>query len=226
MAAECVICGKAKKIMMADFPLSEEIKDERICLTCNQRLKKMLETRDPAVFRQEQSYFQTMFYQPQLSDQAKKLLDNYFEIGKSFSGEASLDQLVRKEMIKRKREEEAEFEKALDFFMITTESGFEGYRISRYLDVIFEEGMVGSGLSMTFKSFAGLFSSSKNQEVKEVADLISQLKESMKMDLIRKAHDLGANGLIGLDFGVAITEQASTILVSAKATAVKVYPLV
>lgn len=226
MATGCVICGKAKKTMMADYPLSEEIKDERICPACNQRMKRMLRTKDPAIFRQEQNYFQLMFYQSEPSDQAKKLLETYLEVGKSFTGEISLDQLVRKEQVKRKREEEAEFEKALDSFLITTESGFEGYRISRYLDVILEEGMVGAGLGLTFRSLAGLFDSSKNQEAKEIADMIGQLKQNLKMQLIHQAFALGANALIGLDFGVAITEQASTILVSAKATAVEVQPLI
>lgn len=226
MATGCVICGKVKKTMMADYPLSEEIKDERICPTCNRRMRKMLETRDSAVFRQEQNYFQLMFYQSEPSDQAKKLLEIYLEVGKSFTGEISLDQLVRKEQLKRKREEEAEFEKARDSFLITTGSNLEGYRINRYLDVIFEEGMVGAGLGLTVRSLVGLFDSSRNREVKEIADMISQLKQNLKMQLIRQAFTLGANALIGLDFGVAIAEQASTILVSAKATAVEVQPLI
>lgn len=226
MATACVICGKAKKLMMADYPLSEEIKGERICPTCNQRLKRMLQTKDPAVFRREHNYFQLQFYQSQPSDQAKKLLETYFEIGKSFSGDTSLDFLVRRELAKREREEELEFEKVLDSFMVTTESGFEGYRINRYLDVIFEEGMVGAGLSLTVRSLAGLFSSSINKEVREVADLISQLKKTMKLQLIRQACELGANALIGLDYDVAMTEQASTILVSAKGTAVEIQPIV
>ena len=226
MAETCVICGKEKKIMMADFPLSEEDKEERICPTCNRRLKNMLQTKDPAVFRKEQNYFQMLFYQPLLSDEAKRLLENYFEVGKSFTGETSLEQLVRKERMKRAREEEAEFEEALASFMVTTESSFEGYRIRRYLDVIFEEDMVGAGFGLTIKSIAGLFTSSANREAREVVDLVRQLKESMKVRLVRQAHDLGANALIGLDFDMVMSEQASSILLSAKGTAVEIEPLV
>ncbi len=224
MAETCVICGKEKKIMMADFPLSEEDKEERICPTCNRRLKNMLQTRDPGVFRQEQNYFQSMFYQSQPSDHAKEMLETYFEIGKSFTGEASLDQLVRKETLKQKREEETAFEEALGSFMITTESGFEGYRIKRYLDVIFEDGILGTGLSLSFKGLAGLFASSKDGN-QEIEALIGELKKTMKTRLLHQAFQLGANAIIGLDYGTAITEQASTLLVSAKGTAVEIEPL-
>ena len=108
--------------------------------------------------------------------------------------------------------------------IITTGSHVEGYEIVEYLDVIYVEKIIGIGIATSVKSLGDMFNSFTGEEYHAISDRISELKQSIKVDLINKAFLLGADAIIGIDYETTIPDMAA-ILVSINGTAVKLRKL-
>ncbi len=104
---------------------------------------------------------------------------------------------------------------------LTTGYEFQGYFITEYLDVIFDEMLVGLGLGKSLA--AGLdnfFSVLGGTEATEMVDKLNDVKMQLRERVIEKAKKLGANALIGIDF--ESSKVGDLIMVSMTATAVKI----
>lgn len=104
---------------------------------------------------------------------------------------------------------------------LTTGYEFQGYFITEYLDVIFDEMLVGLGFSKSVAaSFDNLFSALSGSEATEMVDKLNSVKCQLRERVISKAKKLGANALIGIDF--ESSKLGDLIMVSMTATAVKI----
>ena len=108
---------------------------------------------------------------------------------------------------------------------LTTGYEFQGYLITEYVDVIFDEMLVGLGLGKVLLSVLdNAFSALTGREATEMIDKLNRVKQQLRDRVIKKARDLGANALIGIDF--ESSKLGDLMMVSMTATAVKIEKIV
>ena len=108
--------------------------------------------------------------------------------------------------------------------ILTTGHNLEGYVITEYIDVIFDELLVGIGLKKGLTStIDNVISSLTGTEATEMIDRLNTVKAALKHRVKRKADGLGANALIGVSF--ESSRIGELLMVSMTATAVKVEQL-
>ena len=117
--------------------------------------------------------------------------------------------------------EKAERIAKIDEIMMTTSPSFEGYRITEYKGIIFDETITGVGLKTAFKSFGDMFASLTGEQMYAVTNRINELKNELINRLRAKAVAKGANAIIAIDFESTLPG-GSAIMVSASGTAVVV----
>ena len=104
---------------------------------------------------------------------------------------------------------------------LTTGFDFQGYYITEYFDVIFDEMLVGLGFGRALLSgLDNVISSLTGNEATEMINKLNAVKQQLRDRVIAKARKLGANALIGIDF--ESSKLGDLIMVSMTATAVKI----
>ena len=104
---------------------------------------------------------------------------------------------------------------------LTTGYEFQGYFITEYLDVIFDEMIVGLGFGKSIiSSFDNVVSAITGSEATEMIDKLNAVKTQLRDRVIEKAKRIGADALIGIDF--ESSKLGDLIMVSMTATAVKI----
>ena len=111
------------------------------------------------------------------------------------------------------------------FMKLTTGYEFQGYFITEYYDVIFDEILVGLGFGKSIlSSLDNIFSSITGSEATEMIDRLNNVKKQLRDRVVQKAEKLGANALIGIDF--ESSRLGDLIMVSMTATAVRIEKIV
>lgn len=110
-------------------------------------------------------------------------------------------------------------EDKLKDFIITTTPIIEGYKIVKYIDIIFEENTFGVSWSTSVQSFNDMFKGFTGERFDAISDRIEQVKVEVKKRFIRKAIRNGANALIGVDVETTTRDNGS-ITISMSGTAV------
>lgn len=104
---------------------------------------------------------------------------------------------------------------------LTTGYDFQGYYITEYIDVFFDEILVGIGFGKGIMSqLDNLFSSLSGGEATEMIEKLNSVKGELRKRVIAKAERAGANALIGIDF--ESSKLGDLLMVSMTATAVKI----
>lgn len=104
---------------------------------------------------------------------------------------------------------------------MTTGYDFQGYTITEYYDVIFDEMLMGLGFGKSILSSLDNFASSfMGTEATVMVDKLNNTKIELRDRVCRKAERLGANALIGIDF--ESSKLGDIIMVSMTATAVRI----
>lgn len=104
--------------------------------------------------------------------------------------------------------------------ILTTGYEVQGYFITQYIDVIFDEMLVGLGLGRSILSGLDNFVSAlTGSEATEMINKLNEVKQNLRNRLVQKAQRLGADALIGIDF--ESSRLGDLIMVSMTATAVK-----
>ncbi len=104
-------------------------------------------------------------------------------------------------------------------FIISTTHQLEGYKITKYIDVIFEENVFGLSLETSVQSFGEIFKGFSGERFDAISNRIEEIKEEVKKRIIRKAIRKGANALIGFDVETTSRENGG-ITISMSGTAV------
>lgn len=108
---------------------------------------------------------------------------------------------------------------------LTTGYEFQGYYITEYIDVIFDEMLVGLGFGKSVMAgLDNIFSALSGSEATEIIDKLNKIKHQLRERVIVQAKKLGANALIGIDF--ESSKLGDLIMVSMTATAVKIDKIV
>lgn len=108
---------------------------------------------------------------------------------------------------------------------LTTGFDFQGYFITDYIDVYFDEILVGLGFGKSIlSSIDNVFSSFSGGEATEMIDKLNNVKASLRKRMIEKAEKAGANALIGIDF--ESSRLGDLLMVSMTATAVKIEKII
>lgn len=111
--------------------------------------------------------------------------------------------------------------KQIEAFKLTTGFDFQGYVITEYIDVLFDEMLVGLGIGRSFvSSLDNFFSAVTGTEATAMIDKLNEIKYDLKSRLVSKAIDLGANAMLGIDF--ESSKLGDLIMVSMTGTAVKI----
>lgn len=109
--------------------------------------------------------------------------------------------------------------------ILTTGHNLEGYVITEYIDVIFDELLVGIGFKKGLTStIDNVISSFTGTEATEMIERLNTVKAALKYRVIRKAENLGANALIGVSF--ESSRIGELVMVSMTGTAVRIETLV
>ncbi len=105
--------------------------------------------------------------------------------------------------------------------ILTTGHDLEGYVITEYIDVIFDELLVGIGFKKGLTStIDNVISSFTGTEATEMIERLNMIKAALKHRVIRKADNLGANAIIGISF--ESSRLGELLMVSMTGTAVKI----
>lgn len=105
--------------------------------------------------------------------------------------------------------------------ILTTGHNLDGYVITEYVDVIFDELLVGIGFKKGLTStIDNVISSFTGTEATEMIERLNTVKAALKYRVIRKAEGLGANALIGISF--ESSRIGELVMVSMTGTAVKI----
>ena len=105
--------------------------------------------------------------------------------------------------------------------ILTTGHDLEGYVITEYIDVIFDELLVGIGFKKGLTStIDNVISSFTGTEATEMIERLNMIKAALKHRVIRKADNLGANAIIGVSF--ESSRLGELLMVSMTGTAVKI----
>lgn len=135
----------------------------------------------------------------------------------SFSEEAQVDILESLETAEQKSERLARIERV----MLTTTPSFDGYRITDYKGIIYDETITGVGIKTAFKSLGDMFASLTGEQMRAVTNRIGELKAELIDRLKAKADKMDANAIVGIDFENTLPG-GSAIMVTAHGTAVRI----
>ena len=106
--------------------------------------------------------------------------------------------------------------KLIKSHMVTTGYNFEGYKITKYINIVQSEIVLGTGflseISATVTDTLGISSNTMSNK-------LSEAKRKVQYDLIHKSIKSGANATIGIDFDIT-TLRNNILVVSATGTAV------
>jgi uncharacterized protein YbjQ (UPF0145 family) len=105
--------------------------------------------------------------------------------------------------------------------IITTTNRVEGYQIIEYLDIVFQESIIGVGIGTSLKSFGDIFKGWTGEKFEAISNRIEEVKQIVKNALIDSALKLGADAIVGVDIETTRNANDGTIGVSMSGTAVK-----
>lgn len=94
--------------------------------------------------------------------------------------------------------------------ILTTTHSLDGYRIVKYLDVISAEAIyklsAGKSLSAMLSDAVDSMRIFSNNELRGTTKIIQEAKDYVKSELCRKAADLGANAVVGIDIESSVAD--------------------
>lgn len=164
-------------------------------------------------------------------------LDKLPGVKSTFTGltidEACVDQVVdfyikekeeQNAAIQKRQKAKADREEATANMLLTTGYDFQGYKITKYIDVYFDEIVFGmgfaKGIAASFENIGAAFSGG---EATVVTERLNEIKGILKDRIKAKALDNGANALLGIDF--ESSSVGDLMMVSMTATAVVIEPV-
>lgn len=111
----------------------------------------------------------------------------------------------------------SDLEKNPQLLLTTAGSSFDGFRVTEYLDTISTDGMVGSGIPSAVDAVAADLTGQRSMEL---AQKMERAKRIAWEELLWRAHQRGADGVLGVRYDVYMP-YAGLFGASVTATAVK-----
>jgi uncharacterized protein YbjQ (UPF0145 family) len=117
---------------------------------------------------------------------------------------------------------DAELRKRMKELVVTASPGVEGYRITKYIDLVSAEVVVGTGI---FSEFSASFFDFFGGRIGAFEKKFAEAKEAALTKLRRAAIAQGANAVIGAKLDYENVGDRNLLMVVASGTAVVVEPL-
>ena len=205
--ANCVFCDK-KMSFLAGFNLAEGMgvkfsKKYEVCNDCYQDYLNLESAKSDEAF--------------------KKLTGSHTLPEEVRTAISARHQEMRSAVaVKIEREERQKIQtETLKSMKVTTGYNFEGYRITEYHDVIFDEAVFGMGFFKAFTaSFDNIAASVFGEEASVAVEKLNEVKKTLRDRVKQKAVEMGANALLGVDF--ESSKMGDLMMVSMTATAVTI----
>lgn len=103
--------------------------------------------------------------------------------------------------------------------IVTTTQSIEGYRVTGYYGIVFGEVITGINFLKDFGAGIRNFVGGRSQGYEE--ELLRARTEALQ-ELERRAADMGAHAVIGVDLDYEVLGQGNMLMVTASGTAVTV----
>lgn len=144
---------------------------------------------------------------------------NEYEVNKLWCSECgskyeSIEKLI--EQNEKIIEAKNKHQENLKNLKITNSFNFEGYHITKYLDLVGGEAFLGTGV---FSEISAQVNDILGTNSETLENKLTLAKSNAKDKLISKAISIGANAIIGVDFDI-LTISKNMLVVSASGTAV------
>ena len=124
--------------------------------------------------------------------------------------------------------QQAAAEESINNILLSTTSLLDGYRVEKYIDIIYSEVIYKLSLGKAFSTMLSDAMDNLNffttKELSGTTRLIQDAKDYVKRDLKMKAASLGANAVIGIDIESSVSTDG-TAKVSINGTAVVIADL-
>lgn len=211
MEKQCCVCNQKIPYSKMGYTICEGDYSHVLCEDCNAYLDWMKGATSKVDLDASFAYFKPVFDNDRVPAYIKDAL-----IAIRFKNEAKEEEEVQRKAC----------EEAVRSLLLTTGSNFEGYRITKYIDVLCEEvvfknsslGQLSTNLenprnAITFRA----------RELTESSRFIADAREHAMGKFKKKAAELGANAVLGMAFESAVG--AEIVRVSVFGTAVIVEKL-
>lgn len=204
--ANCCICGQK----IGRWEDKMEFPGERFaCYKCKASITYMKDTNKKDHYNMFKKQIQDKMDACGATDETKKIVND--ELDKIIGFKEEVFRQV--EIIKQKQEEIIKQKQEL---LVTTGYNFEGYRITKYLNLVHGEIVLGTGIfSELDAGLSDLFGGASTS----FGGKLTKAKQIAQENMSVNALVLGANAIIGVDFDVT-TFSNNMIAVSANGTAV------
>lgn len=103
--------------------------------------------------------------------------------------------------------------------IVTTTQSIEGYRVTGYYGIVFGEVITGINFLKDFGAGIRNFVGGRSQGYEE--ELLKARTEALQ-ELERRAADMGAHAVVGVDLDYEVLGQGNMLMVTASGTAVTV----
>lgn len=206
---KCCICGRRIGVLGEDrYKITEEY---IACYQCTSFFRKMKESQNSEQLLNGENELRARIANYKIPQNVNNAIDKEVQKIKD-----NKEYLYKQEQFKALEEEEVK--KKRKNFLISTGYNFEGYKITKYLDLAHGEIVLGTGFySELSASISDLFGIS----AKAFEGKISQAKRLAQEQMIINAMMINANALIGVDFDIT-TFSSNMIAVSVNGTAVMI----
>ena len=181
----CCICGKTQgKYVLKGL-------NGKICDQCQKNISNIRSGH----LAKAKAYFANIQIQ---SDMAQKFIE------KQYTDYSSVEcQDIADELLEEQKKLELQREQDLANFLLTTTSNLDGYKIKKYIDIVYSEVIysinVFKSVDLFIKDSVDNFHIFSDKELRGTTELIQEAKNYAKRDLVKKAMALGANAVIGID---------------------------
>lgn len=197
MSIICSICGKKQSGLISDFPLSNELMDYRICVSCDDKKRQLSENvgyENIDQFNSIKKFFLNCSCDQIVKVYLANIIDNY---------QSQIDENIERqqtnELISLKNIEIQN--RRYNDFMITTAFVFENYNIVGYKGILNAETVLGTGFLNEFSaSFADFFGTTSQK----FADKLDEARNAVLENIIDMAYKKDCNAIIALDLDYTI----------------------
>lgn len=193
MKGKCSICGAEFSSLFGYNTLTLNNEDYKVCSSCNKMCSNMLSYSESMsdLYSAALQYMQKII----ASSEMEKPVYDYVK-GLIEEAENKHSAFIRQNENFGKDESETKFSEHIKYILTTTGYNFEGYTIIKYISVITEPIVLGTGL---LSSVSATFSDITGGRSNAYADKLKSAYEQAIKKLKINALSLGGNAIIGID---------------------------
>lgn len=200
MANQCCVCKCKLGFFDSAYKIVEDCDDYLLCEYCYEEMQGIKDAPSVEYYQKKRSHFNRLTQDPVTP---RSIIAQFDAIDIAWKSKEAM----RLEKVRAKEEKEKRFSENVAAMMLTTGNDFDGYRITKYVDVICEEVIFKNSfmnrLSAGFEDLGNALSF-KETEMSGSSELIARARSYVKDKFRKKAAQIGANAVLGVEFESSI----------------------